>query len=228
MALPDFLAKPSFHVLYSINRRMEGGRIPPIRRVVGPIDPERRQAFDMLFDSALANATLSPIGYNLPYPIADFLNYLCDWRGVVAHGSQLNDLEVLEPVRYSHDDNEFGNRQQIFCSPDANWAMWFAILDKNKYGGTRNGCVRVGLGAQRVKYYHFELPTSTKNDPPFANGTIYLAQASDFPDHRPYPLLDWFNAEVEEWGSIHPVKPLTKIRVTPQDFPYFDKVQFSL
>lgn len=228
MALPDFLAKPSFHVIYLINRRVEGARIAPLRRVVKPVDQERRQAFDKLFNSALADNTRGPIEYNLPYPKADFLNYICDWRGFVAHGSPIGDLELLEPVRYGRDNNEFGNRQQIFCSPDANWAIWFAILDKNKYNSTRNGSVRVGLENKRVKYYHFELPASTKNDPPFANGTIYIAQAKDFPNHRPYPLLDWFNAEIEEWGSIHPVKPLAKIHVTPQDFTYLDKVQFSL
>jgi len=228
MPLPDFLAKPFFHVAYLINRRQEGATIPPIRRMVRPVPDEQRLAFDRLFDDALAHGNNLLIDYNLPYPKVDFLNYLCDWRGFVAHGSPLQDLTVLEPIRKSSDTSKFGNRQQIFCSPDAIWAMWFAILDKDKYESTRNGSVRVGRGMKRIKYYHFELPAKVKNAPPFAEGMIYIAHAEDFPHHRPYPILDWFDGEIEEWGSTQPVTPLARIKVMPSDFPYLDKVQFCL
>ena len=106
--------------------------------------------------------------------------------------------------------------------------MWFAILDKNKYNRTRNGCVRVGTGPKRVKYYHFELPKSNKDYFPFAEGMIYITHAVDFPDKRPFPLLDYFHAEVEEWGSTNTITPIARIKVTPEDFPYLDQVQFCL
>ena len=228
MALPDFLAKPIFHIVYEVMRRQRGSPIPAMtRRVQMPAD-ENRLAFDALLDSAIQNGPSVPISYNLPYPKSEFLYYICDWRGFVVHGSPLHDLEMLEPIRKSGDDNEFGNRQQIFCSPDAAWAMWFAILDKSKYSFTSNGCVRVGVGNKRVKYYHFELPKTTEADKPFTDGMIYICRAEDFPDKRAFPMLDRFNGEVEEWGSTKPVKPLAKIPVSPNDFPYLDKVQFSL
>ena len=228
MPLPSFLAKPTFHLIYTYMRRREGGTIPPIRRVVTPVETTRKQAFDVLLDTALVGDSLKPIIYNLPYPKSEFLNYLCDWRGFVAHGSPQPDLKMLEPIRKSSDTTEFGNRQQIFCSPDAIWAMWFAILEKGKFNQTRNGCVRVGNGKQRVKYYHFELPRKNKEDQPFTEGMIYIARAQDFPDKRPYPILDWFDGEIEEWGSTRPVSPVAKIRVSPQDFPYLNQVQYSL
>ena len=228
MVLPDLLAKPTFHLVYEILRKQRGTPNPPAIRRVKPVDEEQRIAFDGLIDSALQSGVNTRIVYNLPAPKADFLNYLCDWRGFVAHGSPMHDLETLEPIRKSGDDNEFGNRQQIFCSPDAMWAMWFAILDKNKYNLTRNGSIRVGVGKKRVKYYHFELPKSTLEDKPFTNGMIYICRAEDFPDKRPFPILNWFNGEVEEWGSTKPVTPLAKISVSPNDFPYLNQVQFSL
>ena len=168
------------------------------------------------------------VDYQLPSPKVDFLNYLCDWRGLVAHGSTLPDLPVLQPVRLTKDLSEFGNRQQIFCTPDGIWALWFAILDKSKIHVTENGCVRVGTGQKRAKYYHFDLPAASKGDPPFTNGMVYIANAEDFPHHRSYPLLDWLDAEIEEWGSVKPVIPLAKLQVGPEDFPYLDKVQFRL
>jgi hypothetical protein len=192
------------------------------------VDASRKQAFDILLDTALVGDPRKPILYNLAYPKAEFLNYICDWRGFVLHGSILHDLDLLEPIRKSSDDNEFGNRQQIFCSPDAMWAMWFAILDKSKYRCTRNGSVRVGSGSRRVKYYHFELPKENAQNRPFTEGMMYIARAQDFPDKRPYPALDWFDAEIEEWGSTVPVTPLARIRVSPRDFPYLNRVQFSL
>src|SRR5688572_29158807 len=167
MPLPHLLARPVFHLIYLINRRKEGATIPPIRRPVHLPEEQQRLAFDRLFDSARQNGPNTLIDYNLPYPKSDFLNYLCDWGGFVMHGSPMHDLDELKPIRRSGDDNEFGNRQQIFASPDAIWAMWFAILDKSKYNLTRNGCVRVGGGPRRIKYYHFELPKKNKENIPF-------------------------------------------------------------
>ncbi|HSL43263.1 MAG TPA: hypothetical protein VK897_07520, partial [Anaerolineales bacterium] len=126
MPLPHFLADPVFHTVYRIQRRRDGSAIGPIRRRILPVPEEKRIAFDRLLDSARDRGSNTLIDYNLPYPKSDFLNYLCDWRGFVMHGSPLQDLDVLQPIRQSRDNNEFGNRQQIFASPDAIWAMWFA------------------------------------------------------------------------------------------------------
>lgn len=228
MTLPHFIAGPIFQVIYHVKRRMEGGKARPIRRAVRTPQEEQRIAFDRLFDSTRQHGPNTLIDYSLPYPKSDFLNYLCDWRGFVLHGSPLHDLDILQPIRKSGDNNEFGNRQQIFSSPDAMWAMWFAILDKDKFNQTRNGCVRVGIGLQRIKYYHFELPKSNRENSPFTEGMMYVARAEDFPDRRPFPLLDHFSAEIEEWGSTHPITPLARIRVEPEDFPYLSQVQFIL
>jgi hypothetical protein len=228
MRLPSFLAKPIFHAIYIYIRRKEGATVPPIRRRVMPVEAARKQAFDILLDTALVGNSRIPVSYSLPYPKAEFLNYVCDWRGFVVHGSPSYDLKTLQPIRKGFDNNEFGNRQQIFCSADAMWAMWFAILDRSKFNQTRNGCVRVGSGYRRVKYYHFELPKQNKENNPFAEGMMYIARARDFPDKRPYPILDWFDGEIEEWGSTQPVTPLARLRVSPRDFPYLDQVQFSL
>ena len=57
---------------------------------------------------------------------------------------------------------------------------------------------------------------------------VYIAHAEDFPEHHPHPLLKWFEAEIEEWGSTNPVTPLAKLPVKPEDFPYLEQVQFYL
>ena len=226
MPFPSIITRPVFHILYRFNRR--ASPIPPIQRVVRDVTADQRVAFETLIAASLAQGANALIDYHLSYPKVDFLNYLCDWQGYVAHGTPRQDLSVLQPVRLSTDSGEFGNRQQIFCSPDGVWAMWFAILDKSKFRSTRNGCVRQGHGAGRVKYYHFELPTVNRAEPPFTDGMLYLARPEDFPHHRQYPMLVHFDAEIEEWGSVDPVTPLARLPVSPHDFPYLDKVQFIL
>jgi len=215
-----------FDVVNPLVLRMEGNPAWPVRRRVRPVEASQESAFDALLGAGLDDG--GPINYDLPYRKVEFLNYACDWRGLVAHGTQLDGLRVLEPIRLSSDSSDFGNLEQIFCSPDAIWAMWFAILDKSKAGVTRNGCVRIGEGAARVKYYHFALPAEARDRSPFTNGTIYLARAEDFPSPHNISALQVFGGDYEEWGSSVPVEPLARISVGPHDFPYLDRVLYYL
>jgi hypothetical protein len=215
-----------FDLIYPIVLRREGNPVWPIRRHVRPVGEAKRKAFDDLLQDAVGDGGIIP--YDLPYPKSEFLNYACDWYGLVAHGSQLDALATLQPVRLSSDSTEFGNRQQIFCSPDATWAMWFAILDKQRVRVTRNGCVRIGEGARRVKYYHFGLAKQLRGGAGFSPGVIYFARPEDFPSRHQIAELHFFGGEYEEWGSEVPVKILAGMPVRPEDFPYLDKVRYYL
>ncbi|MEZ0396744.1 MAG: hypothetical protein ABWK53_10000 [Anaerolineales bacterium] len=228
MPLPEFLALPLFRLIYPWVRRMEGSPAAPIRRRVISLDPRISYEFNRLFNTWLPRRAEQPIEYDLPYPKIDFLNYLCDWRGLVAHGSNQPNLKTLEPIRLSRDVTDFGNRQQIFASPDAIWALWFAILDREKYRRTRNGCVAIGGGERREKYYHFELERALAGQFPFTAGTLYFARPEDFPWRHRLWALDLFGGEYEEWGSEAPVRPIAQIRVEPADFPYLDRVEYCL
>ena len=226
MRLPGFVARPMFSVLYGLARRSVA--VVPIRRVVRPVSAECQNAFDDLLVASLERDGGGLITYRLPYPKSEFLNYLCDWKGFVAHGSPLADLTRLEPVRLGSDTNEFGNRQQVFGSPDAMWAMWFAILDKSRVSRTDNGCVRVGRGSGRAKYCHFELPREQRGVYPFVAGMMYLARPESYPNRRGQGVLKWFDAEIEEWGSTGPVAPILRVAVKPEEFPYLDRVGYRL
>jgi len=227
MALSEAISKPIFYLIYNLIRLGNGFRTPMLRRAVQTPAEEKRAAFDQLIEGSIERGNNLPIDYNLPYPKIDFLNYVCDWRGLVTHGSPMHELETLEPIRKSRDNTEFGNRTQIFCSPDPIWAMWFAILDKDKFSLTNNACIRIGSGVRREKYYHFALPRNKKEDAPFTAGMLYICRAEDFPSRRVIPILKFLGGEVEEWGSEKPVQPLAKIAVTPSDFPFFDQVIFA-
>jgi hypothetical protein len=57
---------------------------------------------------------------------------------------------------------------------------------------------------------------------------VYIAYAKEFSYRHPYPMLDWLDAEIEEWGSVKAVTPLVRLLVKPDDFPYLEKVQYRL
>lgn len=228
MRLPFLIGKPLFRSIYPHFRRMQGSPVAPFCRRVTKVDPDAAFAFNRLYNQCLLRGPHRLITYDLPYPKIEFLNFLCDWRGIVAHGSPIPALKILKPIRNSKDISDFGNLKQVFVSPDAIWALWFAILDKKLVRRTRNGCVGIGNDENKEKYYHFELEQTLSGKFPFTPGTIYLARAADFPARHQIPILSFFGAEFEEWGSMNPCTPLAKIAVEPEDFPYMDQVQYCL
>jgi hypothetical protein len=131
--LPEIIATPLFRNIYPSVRKSEGSPVSPICRCIAQVGPNIAFEFNQVFNTSLEYLAERPIEYNLPYPKVDFLNYLCNWRGLVVHGTSIPDLKVLQSIRQSTDSTEFGNHMQIFCSPDAIRAIWFAILDKSKF-----------------------------------------------------------------------------------------------
>jgi hypothetical protein len=217
-----------------MNRRWHT-RQPPILRPKTTLPLEQRQAFERLWKQSQLQGKNPLINYILPYPKMDFLNYLCDFGenlvsgGIVAHGSGDGGHALLQPIRKSTDAGEFGNRQQVFSTPDAIYAAWFAILDKSRYRTTRNACLRVGpLEGSWIKVYFFHLRRESAADPPYTPGYIYLCRAVDFPSRRDEPFFRFLGVEAEEWGSAQPVQPLARIALDPTDFPYLPQVEFVL
>ena len=226
--LPEFLALPLFKRVYPLLRRREGSPIPPIQRRISQVDLKASYAFNRIFNASLLYQLHCPIEYDLPYPKLDFLNYLCDWRGLVAHGSHSSNLLELAPIRRSEEVSDLPYIQPVFAFPDAVMALWFAILDPKQVHATSNGCVCIGRELKREKYYHFELPSMLEGKFPFTPGTIYIARAESFPIRQKTRSLNFFGADHEQWGSESSVTPLAKITVEPQDFPYLDQVQYCL
>ena len=218
-----------FEILYRLNRFVQSRQVSLIKRRRTEYTSLQVAAFDHLWQETLASGVNARIEYDLPYPKIDFLHYLCDHLGYAVHGTNNLELQVLEPIRLSTDASDFGNRRQIFCSLDAAWGMWFAILDKKQFRTTRNGCVRLDLrNGEWVKLYHFELERRLQRTPPYSDGMIYIVGREDFPSRHTIPVLETFGAEFEEWGSLEPVTPLAHILVGPDDFPYLKRVAFCI
>lgn len=191
-------------------------QICPIKRDLISLSKEQQRFCDRWYLENINNTHCKPLT-NLPLPKWRFLTFLCDHKELLAHGTDRTDLTKLIPVAKQRGDlSEFGNATQIFASPDALWAMWFALLNrKMKYAGTANGCTRhVDKNGRVFKTYWFSVAyENIIEDMPLADGMVYLV--------RPDTFLD---KNGEEWGSKQMVTPIAKLAVSPEDWPFSDAI----
>ncbi|MCG8347388.1 MAG: hypothetical protein MI924_06360 [Chloroflexales bacterium] len=152
-----------------------------------------------------------------------FFSALSDSNQFMFHGSQRGTISALSPKRESSDSSVFGNKQQVFATPDIFWAMWFALLVRGQVKSTHNGCF-IDRG-KRITYCQFAIDAESYsvNPCPLSQGWIYVLSRETFTSR---------NMEVRcgelylaEFGSSVPVTPITKIEVHPSDFPYAALIQ---
>ena len=188
------------------------------------ISPATLAGFERLYRQHIEPGTGGEIPYDLEAPKWQFLCYLCDHKNILMHGSGVRDIAEFEP-RQSNDTEEFGNRRAVYAASDGLWPMYFALVDRQKVTLLTNACFRVveADGVKSEPYYYFSIDRDALPEFPWHDGTIYLLPGDTF---EPQPLLEFrgFKAEVAQWASPVEVKPLAKLAVTPDDFPFLKDV----
>jgi hypothetical protein len=187
--------------------------IRPLRRYMIELPADERAAVEAWADANRDNRRCLTV-IEPPAATWPFLTYLCDHLGFLAHGSNQGDLEELVPIAVERGDlTDFGNATQVFATPDALWAGWFALLNPQMtFGpGTANSCTRTrGANGRVAKEYWFAVShENLLHDRPLTPGTVYLLRSTSFTDRNG-----------EEWGSPRAVTPIAKVAVTPTDWPY--------
>ena len=87
------------------------------------------------------------------------------------HGSGDPNIALFEP-RQSNDLNDFGNQKAIYAASDGLWAMFFAIVDRDRVTSITNACVRLedDTGAVHGPLYVFSVSQSALAKSALANG----------------------------------------------------------
>src|SRR5690606_2452905 len=112
-------------------------------------DEDTRRDFDALLDEVIAGRQRH-IAYGLGAPKWQFLCHAAERRGLALHGSGNADIAEFEP-RQSNDLNEFGTQRAVYAAADGLWAMFFAIVDRDRYAmSISNACIRLEDAAGRV------------------------------------------------------------------------------
>lgn len=154
-----------------------------------------------------------------------FVQWLMANELVIFHGSNDAGIEELAPVRRSMELNDAtgrGNRGAVYGTQDGLWAMFFSVIDRQRLKGSiRNGVDTHWSGANdRLDLYHFSIHHGLLGERPFTVGALYLLPRDRFSRLPLYPG----GPPSHEWACEEPVRPLARIGVRPEDFPFLDRI----
>jgi len=189
------------------------------------LDAGTVETFERIFTAAVEPGRGAEIEYDLPAPKWQFLAYLCDTKGLLAHGSGNPHIEEFEP-RQSNDVAEFGNRRAVYAASDALWAMYFAIVDRDGHvKSLMNACFRVVEedGSRSEPYYFFSVNGDALPHKPWRRGTLYLLPRDTF-EQQPPQTSRGALGEIQQWASLVSVRPLARLSVDPEDFPFLEQI----
>ena len=187
---------------------------------------ERTQiAFDELLNTTLGIDECPEIQFSLPGQKWQFLCHVADHHDIALHGSGNPNIGFFEP-RQSNDLNEFGNQKAVYAASDGIWAMFIAIVDRDRVTSVTNACVRLTdeTGAIHGPYYVFSVSGSALPSQPWRTGTVYLLPRGTFITQSPMAFGP-NEVHIAQLASLEPVQPLAKLTVTPDDFPFLSQIR---
>mgnify|MGYP000954407775 CR=1 FL=1 len=187
------------------------------------LTPEKRAAFEALAGSTPPGGF---VDYQLACPKWQFLSYLCTSRDLVLHGSQNADIAEVEP-RKAADVKAFSAQEAIYATTDGIWAIFFAIVDRQKFSPLTlfNSCLQIGVSPGQVigPLYFFSITHSALIQNPWCGGVVYILPRENFQQE---PAQQMLGVEIifPHWVSPKPARPAAKLKVGPQDFPFLAQV----
>jgi hypothetical protein len=192
-----------------------------LRAPVMPPDPAR----DRLFAERWAETAPGGIPVIDDHPVHVFVEWLSRCDEVIFHGSTRTDIEEFVPRRESMEignDGRQGNLGAVYGTQYGLWAMFFAIIDRSSLRGSiRNG---VGMyesaSGDRLDLYRFSVDHRSLPNRPFAAGMLYMLPRDRFERMALYPGGPFGN----EWACFEPVRPVARLPVEPEDFPFLDQI----
>ena len=189
------------------------------------LDEATRNAFDGLLDTANNTGGCPTIELTLPHSKWLFLCYLANHHNIALHGSGDPNIAVFEP-RQAKDLTEFGNQKAVYAASDGLWAMFFAIVDRDRIGSVANACVQLAdeEGNIHGPYYVFSVSRSALPNQPWRTGTVYLLPRMTFTVQPPL-AFGHYQVHIAQLASFVPVQPLAKLIVTPADFPFLSQIR---
>jgi hypothetical protein len=188
-------------------------------------DESIRIAFDDLLNTSISSGECPTIEFTLPGSKWQFLCHVADQHDIALHGSGNPNIDLFEP-RQSNDLNEFGNQKAVYAASDGIWAMFFAIVDRDRVGSVTNACVRLAdeTGTVHGPFYVFSVSQSALPNQPWRTGTVYLLPRKSFMT-QPSMAFGPSQVHIAQLASLEPVQPLAKLTVTPEDFPFLSQIR---
>ena len=108
-----------------------------------------------------------------------FLSIVAEQRDIAFHGTGDPGIESFEP-RKPIDFAPFGHQKAVFATTDPIWAMYYAIVDRDRYRLTlNNGCILLmdAEGRPGVPHYYFSITGDALREQPWRTGYVYFLPA---------------------------------------------------
>lgn len=179
---------------------------------------EKAEALDAQYALLVATSDHAEAFYPCPYPKHEFLRYIVQEKRVLLHGSNHLQIDRLMPKQQTDWNGRL--MEAVFASSDGIWPMFFATVDHANYRGSlRNGCFAMDAdAASENRFYFFSLNAEYQHQYPWRDGMVYILPKDPF--RKTSDTLVRF----DEWVSTKPVIPLARLRVSPEDFPFWRNV----
>lgn len=199
---------------------------PPLR-----LSPSTTDAVEELL-SATSGAPNLPLDVNAllaRYEDVEPWTFLCglaERRRIAFHGTGDPGIESFEPRR-PVDLAPFGDQEAVFATSDPIWAMFYAIVDRDRYDITlNNGCIFLLDAEDRpgVPHYYFSISLDALPERPWRSGHVYLLPAETFVEQEAGEY-GGHRARVPQLASPVPVVPFARLRVSPGDFPFLAQIR---
>jgi hypothetical protein len=155
-----------------------------------------------------------------------FLCGLADRREIAFHGTGDPNIESFEP-REPIDFAPFGQQKAVFATSDPIWAMFYAIVDRDRYELTlNNGCILVmdAEGRPAIPHYYFSVTGSALHQGPWRTGYVYFLPAESFVE-QPAGTYAGHAARIPQLASPVAVTPFARLRVAPNEFPFLAQIR---
>jgi hypothetical protein len=193
--------------------------------------PSTRAAIDDLL-SVVDDAPNLPLDVNAllrRYGNIEPWTFLCgvaDRRRIAFHGTGDAGIESFEP-RQPVDFAPFGDQKAVFATTDPIWAMFYAIVDRERHEITlNNGCIVLldSSGSPGTPHYYFSISRHVLQERPWRSGYVYLLPADTFVEQPPGEY-GGNAARVPQLASPVTVAPFARLRVSPGDFPFLAQIR---
>jgi hypothetical protein len=201
--------------------------LPVVERLPAPslaLTPEKRVQFEKLLQTCLERADGGWIDYDLPHPKHEFVQYVTAQDQIIFHGSNNMTIDQFQPVRKSmelYDETGRGNVQAVYGTHDGLWAMFFAVVDREKHlGSIRNGVVYFqNRAGEQIAVYNFSINQEQLEARPYTEGALYFLPRETFTRLKLTP-----ESYANEWASEQPVRPIAKLKIQPEEFPFLEQI----
>jgi hypothetical protein len=156
----------------------------------------------------------------------EFLCGIAARREIAFHGTGDPNIDSFEP-RKPIDFAPFGDQKAVFATSDPIWAMFYAIVDRDRYGLTlNNGCIMLmdSEGRPGPPHYYFSVSRDALPQRPWRTGYVYFLPAQTFVEQPSGPYAG-HTARVPQLASPVAVRPFARLEVAPSDFPFLPHIR---